>query len=81
MPKILLVEDNEANRDGLSRHLKRRGYEVVMAVDGQQGIAMARSEAPDADPHGHEPARARRLGGHAAAQGRPADAAPSPSSP
>ncbi|HBI43315.1 MAG TPA: two-component system response regulator [Planctomycetales bacterium] len=46
MAKILLVEDNEANRDGLSRHLKRRGYEVVMAVDGQQGIAMARSELP-----------------------------------
>jgi two-component system cell cycle response regulator DivK len=46
MAKILLIEDNEANRDALSRHLKRRGYEVVMAVDGQQGIAMAHSEAP-----------------------------------
>jgi CheY-like chemotaxis protein len=46
MAKILLIEDNEANRDALSRHLKRRGYEVVMAVDGQQGIALARSEAP-----------------------------------
>jgi CheY-like chemotaxis protein len=46
MAKILLIEDNEANRDALSRHLKRRGYEVVMAVDGQQGIAMARSETP-----------------------------------
>ena len=46
MSKILLIEDNEANRDALSRHLKRRGYEVVMAVDGQQGLAMARSEAP-----------------------------------
>ena len=46
MAKILLIEDNEANRDALSRHLKRRGYEVVMAVDGQQGIVMARSEAP-----------------------------------
>jgi two-component system cell cycle response regulator DivK len=46
MAKILLIEDNEANRDALSRHLQRRGYEVVMAVDGQQGIAMARSEAP-----------------------------------
>ena len=46
MSKILLIEDNEANRDALSRHLKRRGYEVVMAVDGQQGIALARSEAP-----------------------------------
>jgi two-component system, cell cycle response regulator DivK len=46
MAKILLIEDNEANRDALSRRLKRQGYEVVMAVDGQQGIAMARSEAP-----------------------------------
>jgi two-component system cell cycle response regulator DivK len=46
MAKLLLIEDNEANRDALSRYLKRRGYEVVMAVDGQQGIAMARSEVP-----------------------------------
>ena len=46
MSKILLIEDNEANRDALSRHLKRRGYEVVIAVDGQQGIAMAQAEAP-----------------------------------
>jgi two-component system, cell cycle response regulator DivK len=46
MVKILLIEDNEANRDALSRRLKRQGYDVVMAVDGQQGIAMARSEAP-----------------------------------
>jgi two-component system cell cycle response regulator DivK len=46
MSKILLIEDNEANRDALSRHLKRRGFEVVMAIDGQQGIAMSRSEAP-----------------------------------
>ena len=46
MSKILLIEDNEANRDALSRHLKRRGYEVVMAVDGQQGIAMTRAETP-----------------------------------
>jgi two-component system cell cycle response regulator DivK len=46
MSKILLIEDNEANRDALSRHLIRRGYEVVMAVDGQQGIAMTRAETP-----------------------------------
>jgi CheY-like chemotaxis protein len=46
MPKILLIEDNEANRDALSRHLKRRGYDVVMAVDGQQGVDMTRAEAP-----------------------------------
>jgi two-component system cell cycle response regulator DivK len=47
MPRILLVEDNEMNRDMLSRRLARKGYEVAIAVDGQQGIAMARSETPD----------------------------------
>jgi CheY-like chemotaxis protein len=47
MPKILLVEDNEMNRDMLSRRLERRGYQVVIAVDGEQGVAMAQSEAPD----------------------------------
>jgi CheY-like chemotaxis protein len=47
MPKILLVEDNEMNRDMLSRRLVRRGYKVVIAVDGQMGIDMAQSEAPD----------------------------------
>jgi CheY-like chemotaxis protein len=47
MAKILLVEDNEMNRDMLSRRLARKGYEVVIAVDGQQGIEMARSETPD----------------------------------
>ncbi len=47
MAKILLVEDNQMNRDMLSRRLTRKGYEVVIAVDGQQGMAMARSEAPD----------------------------------
>jgi len=47
MTKILLVEDNEMNRDMLSRRLMRKGYEVVIAVDGQQGADMARSEAPD----------------------------------
>jgi two-component system, cell cycle response regulator DivK len=46
MTKILLVEDNEMNRDMLSRRLVRRGYEVAIAVDGEQGIAMAASEAP-----------------------------------
>ncbi|MGD9932812.1 MAG: response regulator [Dehalococcoidia bacterium] len=45
--KILLVEDNEMNRDMLSRRLERRGFEVVIAVDGGEGVAMARSEAPD----------------------------------
>jgi CheY-like chemotaxis protein len=47
MPKILLVEDNEMNRDMLSRRLIRRGYEVVIAVDGQQGVDMAGSIAPN----------------------------------
>ena len=47
MPKILLVEDNEMNRDMLSRRLIRRGYEVAIAIDGQQGLAMAHSESPD----------------------------------
>lgn len=47
MTKILLVEDNEMNRDMLSRRLIRKGYEVVMATDGQQGVDMAGSEKPD----------------------------------
>jgi len=47
MAKILLVEDNEMNRDMLSRRLIRRGFEVVVAVDGQEGVAAAGREAPD----------------------------------
>lgn len=47
MKKILLVEDNEMNRDMLSRRLAKRGYTVVMAVDGAEGVTMARSESPD----------------------------------
>lgn len=46
MAKILLVEDNELNRDMLSRRLTRRGYEVVIAVDGQEGVDKAHSESP-----------------------------------
>ena len=46
MAKILLVEDNEMNRDMLSRRLEKRGYEVVIAVDGQQGVSLAQAEAP-----------------------------------
>jgi two-component system, cell cycle response regulator DivK len=46
MSKILLVEDNEMNRDMLTRRLQRRGYEVVIALDGIQGIALAQSESP-----------------------------------
>lgn len=47
MPKILLVEDNEMNRDMLSRRLMRKGYEVVLAVDGPSGVEMARTQAPE----------------------------------
>ncbi len=47
MTKILLVEDNEMNRDMLSRRLMRRGYAVVMAEDGGQGILLAEKETPD----------------------------------
>ena len=46
MARLLLVEDNEMNRDMLSRRLVRRGYDVVIAVDGEQGVPMARSESP-----------------------------------
>ena len=47
MPKILLVEDNEMNRDMLSRRLEKRGYTLVMAEDGGVGVALAKSELPD----------------------------------
>ena len=47
MPKLLYVEDNEMNRDMLSRRLQRRGFEVLIAVDGEQGLSMAASKKPD----------------------------------
>jgi CheY-like chemotaxis protein len=47
MTKILLVEDNEMNRDMLSRRLERKGYDVIIAVDGQQGVSMGMIEKPD----------------------------------
>jgi len=47
MAKILLVEDNEMNRDMLARRLERRGYQVVIAMDGVQGVQLAQTEAPD----------------------------------
>lgn len=47
MAKILLVEDNEANRDMLSRRLKRHGFEVSIAIDGGEGVEIARREIPD----------------------------------
>ena len=47
MNRILLVEDNEMNRDAISRLLERRGFTLLTAVDGEEGVAMCRSEAPD----------------------------------
>jgi CheY-like chemotaxis protein len=47
MAKVLLVEDNEANRDMLARRLQRRGFEVVFAVDGAEGVAKSKTEHPD----------------------------------
>ena len=47
MAKLLLVEDNEMNRDMLSRRLRKKGYEVALAVDGKAGVEMASSEAPE----------------------------------
>lgn len=47
MQRILLVEDNEMNRDMLSRRLQRRGYEVIIALDGEEGVSMAISQRPD----------------------------------
>jgi CheY-like chemotaxis protein len=47
MPTILVVEDNEASRDALARRLERRGYGIVLAVDGQQAVSVARSAKPD----------------------------------
>ncbi|HEY2014063.1 MAG TPA: response regulator [Bryobacteraceae bacterium] len=47
MPKVLLVEDNEMNRDMLTRRLIRQGFEVISAVDGEQGVAMAMAVLPD----------------------------------
>ena len=47
MPTILLVEDNEMNRDMLSRRLERRGFRVILAIDGETGVELTRSERPD----------------------------------
>src|ERR1700677_3446453 len=47
MPKILVVEDNEENRDSLSRRLQRRGFEVIIAIDGRISVEMAQAEKPD----------------------------------
>ncbi|MGH9200737.1 MAG: response regulator [Vicinamibacterales bacterium] len=47
MPNILIVEDNEASRDALARRLERRGYQIILAPDGAQGVSVARSVRPD----------------------------------
>jgi CheY-like chemotaxis protein len=47
MPRLLVVEDNEENRDALSRRLQRRGFEVLIAIDGKVGLEMAKTEKPD----------------------------------
>ena len=47
MPKVLLVEDNEESREGLSRYLRRNGYEILLAVDGRQAVDVARAAVPD----------------------------------
>ena len=47
MPRILMIEDNEDNRDMLARRLRRRGFDVVLAANGAEGIEMARNESPD----------------------------------
>jgi CheY-like chemotaxis protein len=47
MPTVLLIEDNEASREGLSRHLKRKGYKTLIAVDGREGVYLACAETPD----------------------------------
>ena len=47
MPRVLYVEDNEMNRDMLSRRLQRRGFEVLIAEDGEQGVTLAAAEKPD----------------------------------
>ena len=57
MAKILLVEDNEMNRDMLSRRLVKRGFEVVVAEDGREGVAKGQAEAPGLVLNGHEPPR------------------------
>jgi two-component system cell cycle response regulator DivK len=47
MPRILIIEDNQESREALARRLQRRGYDIVEAVDGQQGVKLAKSEKPD----------------------------------
>ena len=71
MIKILLVEDNEMNRDMLSRRLERRGYEVIIATDGLAGVEAAVTCNARSGVDGHEPAGDRWLGSDKADQGEP----------
>ena len=80
MVKVLLVEDNEMNRDMLSRRLAKRGYTVVMAIDGQQGIDMAVIGEARHHPPRHEPSRGGWMGGGHADQGESARPRRCPSS-
>ena len=64
MPRILVVEDNEMNRDMLARRLERKGYEVVVAPNGEEAWQRPGADPPALDPDGHEPACGGRLGGH-----------------
>ena len=80
MPRILIVEDNEMNRDMLSRRLERKGYAITMAVDGGAGVEKADRRNARPHPDGHEPAGPGRLGGDAAGEGQSADQAHSRSS-
>ena len=66
----MVVEDNEPSRDALARRLERRGYTSLLAVDGQQAVAIARAAKPDLILMDLGPARHRRLGGDAALEGR-----------
>ena len=75
MPKVLLVEDNEMNRDMLTRRLQRRGFDVVFAVDGAEGVGEVEDRAARHRADGHEPAGDERLGSDARNQGRSDDAA------
>jgi len=70
MTKILLVEDNEMNRDMLSRRLQKNGYEVVLAIDGEEGMAKAHSELPALILMDMSLPGIGRLGSDAAPEGR-----------
>ena len=69
MATIMVVEDNEYSRDALARRLERRGYQIVLATDGQQAVAVAHTARPDLDSDGPRPADHRRVGSHSPVEG------------